>query len=67
MPSDTENPRLSEARDRRRQMLLTAFGSKIVAALDYPHVTVILFNPDVKLSLVKANHCRMDSAFFLRS
>jgi len=65
MSPDTENPLISEARARRRQMLLTAFGPTIEAALNDPHVTDILVNPGGRLWLDRAGDGRGDTGRIL--
>jgi type IV secretion system protein VirB11 len=51
-----------EAQGRRLQMLRTAFGPAIAAALDDPHVTEVMVNPDGRLWLDKAGTGRIDTA-----
>jgi len=65
MSPDAENPLINEARARRRQMLLTAFGPTIEAALYDPHVTDILVNPGGRLWLDKTNDGRGDTGSVL--
>ncbi len=61
MSHDPEHALVLEARARRRQMLLTAFGPVIEAALDDPFVTDVMVNPDGKLWLDKAGDGRTDT------
>ena len=51
-----------EAQGRRLQMLRTAFGPAIAAALDDPHVIEVMVNPDGRLWLDKAGTGRIDTA-----
>jgi type IV secretion system protein VirB11 len=51
-----------EARGRRLQMLRTAFGPAIAAALDDPHVIEVMVNPDGRLWLDKAGTGRIETA-----
>ena len=53
-----DHPLVAEARARRRQMLLTAFGPIIEAALEDPSVTDILVNPDGRLWIDRADDGR---------
>ena len=50
-----------EAQGRRRQMLRTAFGSTIAAALADPTVIEVMVNPDGKLWIERANDGRRDT------
>ena len=50
-----------EAQDRRRQMLRTAFGPTIAAALADPAVLEVMVNPDGKLWIDRASTGRADS------
>jgi len=50
-----------EAQGRRLQMLRTAFGPAIAAALDDPHVIEVMVNPDGRLWLDKAGTGRIDT------
>lgn len=52
---------IEEARMRRRQMLLTAFGPTIEAALDDPTVIEVMVNPDGKLWLDRFDVGRIDT------
>ncbi len=52
---------IEEARMRRRQMLLTAFGPIIEAALDDPSVIEVMVNPDGKLWLDRFDVGRIDT------
>ncbi len=52
---------IEEARLRRRQMLLTAFGPEIEAALEDPTVIEVMVNPDGRLWLDKAGGGRLDT------
>lgn len=61
MPHDPEQVLIREARARRRQMLLTAFGPAIEAALDDPTVTDVMVNPDGRLWLDRIPEGRFDS------
>ena len=51
-----------EAQSRRLQMLRTAFGPAIAAALDDPQVIEIMVNPDGRLWLDKAGTGRIETA-----
>ena len=51
-----------EAQSRRLQMLRTAFGPAIAAALDDPHVVEVMVNPDGRLWLDKAGTGRIETA-----
>ena len=50
-----------EAQGRRRQMLRTAFGPTIAAALADPAVLEVMVNPDGKLWIDRAAHGRADT------
>lgn len=50
-----------EAQDRRRQMLRTAFGTTIAAALADPAVLEVMVNPDGRLWIDRAAGGRLDS------
>jgi type IV secretion system protein TrbB len=50
-----------EAQGRRRQMLRTAFGSTIAAALSDPTVIEVMVNPDGKLWIERAKDGRQDT------
>ena len=50
-----------EAQSRRLQMLRTAFGPAIAAALDDPHVVEVMVNPDGRLWLDKAGTGRIQT------
>ena len=52
---------IEEARMRRRQMLLTAFGPTIEAALKDPSVIEVMVNPDGKLWLDRFDVGRIDT------
>jgi len=52
---------IEEARLRRRQMLLTAFGPMIEAALEDPSVIEVMINPDGRLWLDKFDIGRIDT------
>jgi P-type conjugative transfer ATPase TrbB len=54
-------PAAQEAQDRRRQMLRTAFGSTIAAALADPTVIEVMVNPDGRLWIDRAGTGRADS------
>ncbi len=51
----------AEAHDRRRQMLRTAFGPAIAAALADPAVLEVMVNPDGKLWIDRAAQGRADT------
>ena len=65
MSPDAETLPITEARARRRQMLLTAFGSRIETALDDPLVTDIMVNPDGKLWIDRSDDGRRDTGCIL--
>ena len=50
-----------EAQGRRRQMLRTAFGATIAAALADPAVLEVMLNPDGKLWIDRATNGRTAS------
>jgi len=52
---------IEEARSRRRQMLLTAFGPTIEAALNDSSVIEVMVNPDGRLWLDKFDIGRIDT------
>ena len=52
---------IEEARMRRRQMLLTAFGPTIEAALNDPSVIEVMVNPDGRLWLDRFDIGRIDT------
>jgi type IV secretion system protein VirB11 len=54
-------PAALEAKDRRRQMLRTAFGPTIAAALTDPTVLEVMVNPDGRLWIDRASTGRSDS------
>ena len=54
-------PAAQEAQDRRRQMLRTAFGPTIAAALADPTVIEVMVNPDGRLWIDRAGSGRADS------
>jgi type IV secretion system protein VirB11 len=54
-------PAAQEAKDRRRQMLRTAFGPTIAAALVDPAVLEVMVNPDGRLWIDRAAGGRTDS------
>jgi type IV secretion system protein TrbB len=54
-------PAAQEAQDRRRQMLRTAFGPTIAAALADPTVIEVMVNPDGRLWIDRAGTGRADS------
>jgi type IV secretion system protein VirB11 len=60
-------PAALEAQDRRRQMLRTAFGSTIAAALADPAVLEVMVNPDGRLWIDRATTGRADSGEHLGS
>src|SRR5262249_20285400 len=51
----------AEAQDRRRQMLRTAFGPTIAAALADPTVIEVMVNPDGRLWIERTRSGRRDS------
>ncbi len=61
MSHDPDNALVQEARARRRQMLLTAFGPAIEAAFDDPLVTDVMVNPDGRLWLDRVPDGRLDT------
>ena len=54
-------PAAEEAQGRRRQMLRTAFGPTIAAALSDPTVIEVMVNPDGKLWIERATDGRRDT------
>ena len=54
-------PAAQQAKDRRRQMLRTAFGPTIAAALADPTVLEVMVNPDGRLWIDRATAGRTDS------
>ncbi|WP_072389292.1 P-type conjugative transfer ATPase TrbB [Hyphomicrobium sp. CS1BSMeth3] len=54
-------PGAEEARVRRRQMLRTAFGPSIAAALEDPNVIEVMVNPDGRLWIDMARVGRVDT------
>jgi Flp pilus assembly CpaF family ATPase len=54
-------PAAQQAKDRRRQMLRTAFGPTIAAALADPTVLEVTVNPDGRLWIDRATGGRTDS------
>src|SRR5262245_19057302 len=54
-------PLAKEAQGRRRQMLRTAFGPTIAAALADPSVIEVMVNPDGKLWIERAKEGRRDT------
>jgi type IV secretion system protein VirB11 len=54
-------PAAQQAKDRRRQMLRTAFGPTIAAALADPAVLEVMVNPDGRLWIDRATSGRVDS------
>jgi type IV secretion system protein VirB11 len=54
-------PAAQQAKDRRRQMLRTAFGPAIAAALADPTVLEVMVNPDGRLWIDRAISGRADS------
>ena len=56
-----------EAQGRRRQMLRTAFGATIAAALADPTVLEVMLNPDGKLWIDRATDGRTDSGVRIAS
>jgi len=54
-------PAAQEAQDRRRQMLRTAFGPTIAAALADPTVIEVMVNPDGRLWIDRTGTGRADS------
>ncbi|MCP4385817.1 MAG: P-type conjugative transfer ATPase TrbB [Hyphomicrobiales bacterium] len=63
---DIQSALIAEARLRRRQMLLTAFGSVIEAALDDDSVIEVMVNPDGKLWIERVGDGRVDMEASLR-
>jgi type IV secretion system protein VirB11 len=59
--SRVATPAALEAQDRRRQMLRTAFGPTIAAALADPTVLEVMVNPDGRLWIDRATSGRADS------
>jgi type IV secretion system protein VirB11 len=55
------SPAAQEANDRRRQMLRTAFGPTIAAALADPTVLEVMVNPDGRLWIDRATDGRADT------
>jgi type IV secretion system protein VirB11 len=60
-PVSFSTPAALEAQDRRRQMLRTAFGPTIAAALADPTVLEVMVNPDGRLWIDRAAAGRTDS------
>jgi type IV secretion system protein VirB11 len=60
-PVSFSTPAALEAQDRRRQMLRTAFGPTIAAALADPTVLEVMVNPDGRLWIDRASNGRTDS------
>jgi type IV secretion system protein VirB11 len=60
-PVSFSTPAALEAQDRRRQMLRTAFGPTIAAALADPTVLEVMVNPDGRLWIDRATAGRCDS------
>jgi type IV secretion system protein VirB11 len=60
-PVSFSTPAALEAQDRRRQMLRTAFGPTIAAALSDPTVLEVMVNPDGRLWIDRAVAGRTDS------
>jgi type IV secretion system protein VirB11 len=60
-PVSFSTPAAVEAQDRRRQMLRTAFGPTIAAALTDPTVLEVMVNPDGRLWIDRAAAGRIDS------
>jgi type IV secretion system protein TrbB len=58
---DAITPAAEEAQSRRRQMLRTAFGPTIAAALIDPNVIEVMVNPDGRLWLDMARIGRVDT------
>jgi P-type conjugative transfer ATPase TrbB len=61
MPEVFANAAAEEAEQRRRQMLRTAFGPSIAAALADPTVLEVMVNPDGRLWIERAVTGRRDS------
>lgn len=57
----TSRPAAEEAQGRRRQMLRTAFGPTIAAALADPTVIEVMVNPDGRLWIERASVGRQDT------
>jgi P-type conjugative transfer ATPase TrbB len=60
--ADLQAALLAEAGNRRRQMLLTAFGPLIEAALKDDSVIEVMVNPDGKLWIERVDEGRVDMA-----
>ena len=60
--ADLQAALLAEAGNRRRQMLLTAFGPLIEAALKDESVIEVMVNPDGKLWIERVGEGRVDMA-----
>ncbi len=67
MSGDPEHALALEAHARRRQMLLTAFGPVIEAALDDPFVTDVMVNPDGRLWLDTSGDGRADTGSIINA
>ena len=63
---DTQSALIAEARLRRRQMLLTAFGPVIDAALNDDSVIEVMVNPDGSLWVERIGEGRVDMATDMR-
>ena len=61
MSINDDHPLVREARMRRRQMLLTAFGPVIESALEDAAVTDVLVNPDGRLWIDRTGDGRTDT------
>lgn len=65
--ADLQASLIAEAGNRRRQMLLTAFGPLIEAALKDESVIEVMVNPDGKLWIERVGQGRVDMATVLQS
>jgi type IV secretion system protein VirB11 len=63
---DIQSALIAEARLRRRQMLLTAFGAVIEAALSDDSVIEVMVNPDGRVWIDRVGEGRVDMATNLR-
>lgn len=63
---DIQASLIAEANDRRRQMLLTAFGPIIEAALQDDAVIEVMVNPDGKLWIERVGEGRVDMDVLLQ-
>jgi type IV secretion system protein VirB11 len=65
--ADLQASLLAEAGNRRRQMLMSAFGPLIEAALDDDSVIEVMVNPDGKLWIERVGEGRVDMATALQA